>query len=84
VGVRKTPDGGLIPVIKALLNNPVSRPVALLGLIGSGSLVVGGLTTLIPDSGLAGVIVTVLAGVTALYYAYHLVRGKGGERPHGD
>jgi hypothetical protein len=61
-------------MIKALFGKPIPRPVALLGVIGGLSMVIGGVTTLIPDSGAGGVMVTLLALLTTLYYAYQLVR----------
>jgi hypothetical protein len=71
-------------VLKSLLNSTVSRPVAALGLIGSGSLLIGGITTLIPDSGFAGVLVTVLAALTSLFYIYHLIKGPGRTQANGE
>jgi hypothetical protein len=61
-------------MFKALFENPVPLAVSLLGIIGGLSMVIGGLTTLIPDSGAAGVMVTILALLTTLFYAYHLTK----------
>ena len=63
-------------MFKALFEKPVPLPVAILGVIGGISMVIGGFTTLIPDSGAAGVMVTILALLTTLFYAYHLTKWR--------
>ena len=64
-------------MFKALFDKPVPLAVSILGVIGGISMVIGGITTLIPDSGATGVMVTILALLTTLFYTYHLLKWWG-------
>lgn len=63
-------------MFKALFEKPVPLAVSILGVIGGLSLTIGGITTLIPDSGASGIMVTLLALLTTLFYGVHLLKWR--------